>query len=70
MIGIYPTERMPREFAIDPSGRYLYVAGEASGKLAINLINPDTGELSLKEILDVGKQPTWGWLRRPTRQQR
>jgi 6-phosphogluconolactonase len=59
MIGIWPTERMPREFDIDPSGQYLYCAGEASGNLAIYRIDGESGDLIPLSTLRVGERPTW-----------
>ncbi len=58
-IGIWPTERMPREFDIDPSGRYLYAAGEGSGNLAVYRIERKSGELLLQQVIRVGERPTW-----------
>ena len=33
-LGQVPTEKTPRSFTIDPSGRYLYAAGQSSGRIA------------------------------------
>ncbi|HAA52001.1 MAG TPA: hypothetical protein DCE43_19945 [Planctomycetaceae bacterium] len=33
-LGQVPTEKTPRSFTIDPTGRYLYAAGESSGRIA------------------------------------
>ena len=35
LTGYFPTEKTPREFAIDPSGRFIISAGEGSGKIAL-----------------------------------
>ncbi len=33
-LGHVPTEKTPRSFTIDPTGRYLYAAGQSSGRIA------------------------------------
>jgi 6-phosphogluconolactonase len=40
-LGQVPTEKTPRSFTIDPRGRYLYAAGESSGRIASFLILND-----------------------------
>lgn len=40
-INWYSTEPVPREFAISPSGKYLYAGGESSGKIAAYEIQAD-----------------------------
>jgi 6-phosphogluconolactonase (cycloisomerase 2 family) len=37
-LGQTPSEKTPRSFGIDPSGQFLYVAGESSGKLATDRV--------------------------------
>jgi 6-phosphogluconolactonase len=54
-----PTEKTPRSFEIDPDGKYLFAAGEGSGKLAVYRINADKGELQRLHTEDVGKSLTW-----------
>ena len=58
-LGQTATEKTPREFAIDPSGRFLYAAGQDSGKLAAYRIDLATGELTAIEKYEVGKGPAW-----------
>ena len=58
-LGQTPTEKTPRSFEIDPSGRFAFGAGEGSGKLAVYRINPDSGELSRIKTVDVGQSLTW-----------
>ena len=58
-IGITPTEAVPRGFNIDPTGRFLYAAGQASGKLAAFKINSNTGALNRFATYDVGERPWW-----------
>ena len=57
-IGWFPTEKEPREFEIDPSGRFVIAAGESSGKIAFYRIQSD-GSLYLLKTYDVGKWPVW-----------
>lgn len=58
-LGHTPTEKTPRSFEIDPSGRIALGAGEGSGKLAVFQIDPDTGQLTRLRTLDVGQSLTW-----------
>ena len=57
-IGWFPTEKEPREFEIDPSGRFLIAAGESSGKIALYRIHSD-GSLYLLKTYEVGQWPVW-----------
>jgi 6-phosphogluconolactonase len=43
LFGHYPVETQPRALAVDPSGRYLAVAGQLSGHLSILAVDPRTG---------------------------
>jgi 6-phosphogluconolactonase len=54
-----PTEKTPRSFDIDPSGRYLLVAGEGNGKLTVYQIDEATGKLTRVQTYEVGKSLTW-----------
>jgi 6-phosphogluconolactonase len=58
-IAHYPTETMPRSFAIDPAGRFLYAGGQRSGRLAAYKIDAGTGRLTLFNTYQVGKNPVW-----------
>jgi 6-phosphogluconolactonase len=58
-IGQTPTEKTPRSFDIDPSGRWVLGAGEGSGKLAVFACDPATGNLTRKHTYDVGQSLTW-----------
>jgi 6-phosphogluconolactonase len=55
----FPTETMPRGFAIDHSGRYLVAAGQASHQVAIHSIDPDSGQLTLLARHHVGEGAMW-----------
>lgn len=58
MIGITPTEAMPRVLDIDCSGNYLYSAGFSSGCVSAFRILSD-GSLRFIERHPVGKEPMW-----------
>jgi 6-phosphogluconolactonase len=57
-IGWFPTEKEPREFEIDPSGRYVISAGESSGGIALYSINTD-GTLKMLKSYYAGHWPVW-----------
>jgi 6-phosphogluconolactonase len=57
-IGYYPTEKEPREFAIDPSGKFIISAGESSGKIALYRIKLD-GSLVILKTYETGEWPVW-----------
>jgi 6-phosphogluconolactonase len=59
LIGHNPCERVPRTFTIDPSGKYLYVAGQGDSRLGAYAINPDTGALTKIEQHETGNRPIW-----------
>ena len=59
VLGQFPTEKTPRSFDIDPSGKYLFAAGESSGKLAGYRVNAKSGELTRFSTYEVGKMPWW-----------
>jgi 6-phosphogluconolactonase len=58
-LGQTPTEKTPRTFDIDPSGHFLFAAGESSGRLAAYRINQETGSLARIATYDVGQKPWW-----------
>ncbi|MEZ6144484.1 MAG: beta-propeller fold lactonase family protein [Planctomycetaceae bacterium] len=53
-----PTESTPRSFNIHPNGKWLYAAGQGSGKMIAYRLGDD-GELTPMQTLDVGKSPAW-----------
>jgi 6-phosphogluconolactonase len=57
--GSTPTEKTPRGFAIDSSGRFLIVAGQESHSLSVHAIDARTGALGEATRLPVGKNPNW-----------
>lgn len=57
-LGQQPTEKTPRAFAIDPSGRYLLAAGQDSNQLATYRIAAD-GRLQPLAVISAGTSPAW-----------
>ena len=57
-IGRFPTEQTPRSFNIDPTGRYIVAAGQASGRLATYRLEDD-GQLNRLTTYPVGDGPAW-----------
>ena len=55
----FPTEPVPRFFEIDPTERYVYSAGQDSGRLVSYRRDPDSGALETLEHHDVGETPLW-----------
>jgi 6-phosphogluconolactonase len=58
-IGSEPTEKTPRSFDLDPTGTYLFAAGESSGKVVAYRVDGEHGRLKRQEVYDVGKRPWW-----------
>ena len=58
-LGQTPTEKTPRSFEIDPDGRFVFGAGEGSGKLAVYRVNQDSGQLTRIHTMNLGKSLTW-----------
>lgn len=54
-----PTEKTPRSFDLDPTGKYLFAAGEASGKLVTYRVDDQSGRLKKQEVREVGQTPWW-----------
>ncbi|MEX2581462.1 MAG: beta-propeller fold lactonase family protein [Verrucomicrobiales bacterium] len=59
LIGHTPCEHIPRSFAIDEAGEYVYVAGQMAEKLGVYRIDPSSGELERVQQLDTGPKPNW-----------
>ena len=53
------TEKIPRAFNIDPTGKFLVVAGQDSGKIAVFMIDNQSGKLTQTDSVEVGKGPAW-----------
>ena len=54
-----PTEAMPRSFAIDSAGRYLFVVGMRSHRMSSYQIESDSGKLTKLKEYPMGKGPNW-----------
>jgi 6-phosphogluconolactonase len=57
--GHSPTEAQPRGFAIEPGGRVLLAAGEASHRVASHAVEARSGALPVVGGIDVGQEPNW-----------
>lgn len=53
------TEAVPSAFSLDPSGRYVFAAGSATGQLASYGIDGGTGQLTPLGTYAVGERPMW-----------
>ncbi|NRF66964.1 beta-propeller fold lactonase family protein [Aquincola sp. S2] len=59
LIGHQPTEKQPRGFRIDPSGRWLLAVGQLSHQMSVYRIDADSGRLAPQTTLILGKNPNW-----------
>ncbi len=57
-LGQTPTEKTPRSFTIDSRGRFLYAAGQGSGRLAVFRIGTD-GALTRIQTVEAGPIAWW-----------
>jgi 6-phosphogluconolactonase len=57
--GHFAVPASPRSFNIDPTGTYLYCAGEAADRMRAFRIDPATGALQPFADYEVGKSPFW-----------
>ncbi len=57
--GHYPVPASPRSFNIDPTGHYLYCAGEAANRMTAYRIDQATGALQPIADYEVGQSPFW-----------
>jgi 6-phosphogluconolactonase len=58
-LGTTPTEKTPRSFDIEPTGKFLYAAGESSGKLVGYRIDAERGDLNPTKTMEVGPRLWW-----------
>ena len=54
-----PCEHVPRSFAVDDSGNFVYVAGQMDDHLGVYRIDGQTGKLSKVTSYEVGARPSW-----------
>jgi 6-phosphogluconolactonase len=59
LIGRFACERVPRSFAVAPSGRFLFVAGQVEAKLGAYRIGAASGALTRVHQVEVGKGANW-----------
>ncbi len=59
LVGHTPCPQVPRSFAIDQNGEFLYAAGQTAAKLEVFRINSETGALTSIEMIDTLKGPNW-----------
>ncbi|HIM12550.1 TPA: lactonase family protein [Candidatus Poribacteria bacterium] len=57
--GHFPVPASPRSFNIDPTGQYLYCAGEGANIMTSYRVDATTGELYALQDYEVGQQPFW-----------
>jgi 6-phosphogluconolactonase len=57
--GYFPVPASPRSFNLDPTGTYLYCAGEAADRMTAYRVDPASGALHPMQDYAVGKQPFW-----------
>ena len=58
LLEIVPTEKTPRSFSIDPAGKFLYAAGQGSGKVAVFGI-AKSGRLRRQATTEAGPVAWW-----------
>ena len=58
-LGSTPTEKQPRGFRIDPTGRFMVVSGEKSDTVSTYSIDPSSGALKLIGKYPTGKGSNW-----------
>jgi 6-phosphogluconolactonase len=58
-LGQTPTEKIPRSFNLMPGEKYMVVAGQGEGRLALYRRDVETGALTPLQTLDCGKSPAW-----------
>lgn len=57
--GHFPVPADPRSFNIDPTGSYLYCAGEAANRMTAYRVDQATGALQPIADYEVGQSPFW-----------
>lgn len=59
LASITPTERIPRTFDIDKTGKFMYVGGQKSGSMTAYKIDQKSGELEKIASYETAKSPIW-----------
>lgn len=58
-IDSFATDRIPRSFAIDPSGRFLVAGGQETNRVVVHAIDLESGRLSEGAAHEAGIVPGW-----------
>ena len=53
------TEAVPSAFSLDPSGRFVFAAGSATGQLAAYSVDAGSGQMTPLGTYSVGERPMW-----------
>jgi 6-phosphogluconolactonase len=59
VVGQTPTEKTPRGFAVDSTGRFIVAAGQDSHSVSLHAIDPATGLPGAGKSQPAGKNPNW-----------
>jgi len=59
MIGHFPCEHVPRSFALNESGRFVFVAGQMDDQLGVYTVDQKTGNLKRLKQYPTGSRPSW-----------
>ena len=59
LIALYSLEGTPRAFDIDPTGKFIYVGGQISGKLTVFRIDTSNGNLIRLHTYDARESLVW-----------
>ncbi|MES2190868.1 MAG: beta-propeller fold lactonase family protein [Pseudomonadota bacterium] len=59
VLGQTPTEKTPRGFAVDSTGRFLIATGQDSHGVSLHTIDPATGMPGAGKSQPAGKNPNW-----------
>jgi 6-phosphogluconolactonase len=59
LAGNIPTQSVPRSFDLDPDGRWLLAAGEATGGLEVFRVHPEDGQLTSVSVTPIGPKLWW-----------
>ena len=57
--GRLASEPIPNALCLDPQDKFLFSAGQESGRMASFSVNPDSGELTPLETYPLGNSPAW-----------
>ena len=57
--GRVASEAVPNALSLDPQDKFVFSAGQESGRMASFSVNPDSGELTPLETYPLGNAPAW-----------